>query len=222
MSFLCPLFLISVLMDGLYTTLTWVISVMLPPMAIFFPLFTLLEDFGYLPRIAFNLDHAFKCCGAHGKQSLTMCMGFGRNACGVTGCRIIESPRERLIAVLTNSFVPCNGRFPALIAIILIFFVPGASYMSSLVSGAILWFYSFHTPITLIISRILSATVLKGVPSSFVLELPPYRKPKIISIIVRSMLDRTVFVLGESHDFCSFWSRHMAAGQYRDGRYVAA
>ena len=186
-------------MDGLYTTLTWVISVMLPPMAIFFPLFTLLEDFGYLPRIAFNLDHAFKCCGAHGKQSLTMCMGFGCNACGVTGCRIIESPRERLIAVLTNSFVPCNGRFPALIAIILIFFVPGASYMSSLAAGAILAFFIvFSIFITLIISRILSVTVLKGVPSSFVLELPPYRKPKIISIIVRSMLDRTVFVLGRA------------------------
>ncbi|MEE0746720.1 MAG: ferrous iron transporter B [Anaerovoracaceae bacterium] len=194
-----PAVLISVLMDGLYTTLTWVISVMLPPMAIFFPLFTLLEDFGYLPRIAFNLDHAFRCCGAHGKQSLTMCMGFGCNACGVTGCRIIESPRERLIAVLTNSFVPCNGRFPALIAIILIFFVPGASYMSSLAAGAILAFFIvFSIFITLIISRILSATVLKGVPSSFVLELPPYRKPKIISIIVRSMLDRTVFVLGRA------------------------
>ena len=126
-------------------------------------------------------------------------MGFGCNACGVTGCRIIESPRERLIAVLTNSFVPCNGRFPALIAIILIFFVPGASYMSSLAAGAILAFFIvFSIFITLIISRILSATVLKGVPSSFVLELPPYRKPKIISIIVRSMLDRTVFVLGRA------------------------
>ena len=116
--------IVSLIMDGIYTTLTWVISVMLPPMAIFFPLFTILEDSGYLPRIAFNLDNAFKSCGAHGKQALTMCMGFGCNACGVTGCRIIESPRERLIAVLTNCFVPCNGRFPALITLILIFLAP--------------------------------------------------------------------------------------------------
>lgn len=194
-----PATLISVLMDGLYTTLTWVISVMLPPMAIFFPLFTLLEDFGYLPRIAFNLDHAFKRCGAHGKQSLTMCMGFGCNACGVTGCRIIESPRERLIAILTNSFVPCNGRFPTLIAVILIFFVSGSSSASSLKAGAILaLFIVFSILMTMAISKILSATVLKGVPSSFILELPPYRKPKIISVIVRSMLDRTVFVLGRA------------------------
>lgn len=108
---MAPTWLVSVICDGLYTTLAWVVSVMLPPMAIFFPLFTLLEDLGYLPRVAFNLDSAFKKCGAHGKQSLTMCMGFGCNACGVMGCRIIESPRERLIAIITNSFVPCNGRF---------------------------------------------------------------------------------------------------------------
>lgn len=191
--------LISVLMDGLYTTLTWVISVMLPPMAIFFPLFTLLEDFGYLPRVAFNLDNAFKKCGAHGKQSLTMCMGFGCNACGIMGCRIIESPRERLIAIITNNFVPCNGRFPTLIAIILIFFVSGAAAFGTLKAGLILTLFIILGIIaTLLVSKLLSKTVLKGMPSSFVLELPPYRKPKIGSVIVRSIFDRTIFVLGRA------------------------
>ena len=194
-----PNILVSALMDGLYTTLTWVISVMLPPMAIFFPLFTLLEDFGYLPRVAFNLDNAFKCCGAHGKQSLTMCMGFGCNACGVMGCRIIESPRERLIAIITNNFVPCNGRFPTLIAIILIFFVSGTASLGTLAAGCILTgFILIGIAVTLIVSKLLSKTVLKGMPSSFVLELPPYRKPKIGSVIVRSIFDRTVFVLGRA------------------------
>ena len=194
-----PGIMTSLIMDGLYTTLTWVISVMLPPMAIFFPLFTLLEDFGYLPRVAFNLDNVFKKCGTHGKQSLTMCMGFGCNACGVMGCRIIESPRERLIAVITNSFVPCNGRFPALIAIILVFFVSGSSFSGTLAAGAVLTlFILFGVFVTLAASKLLSETVLKGIPSSFVLELPPYRKPKIGSVIVRSILDRTVFVLGRA------------------------
>lgn len=194
-----PNMLESILMDGLYTTVTWVVSVMLPPMAIFFPLFTLLEDFGYLPRIAFNLDHAFKCCGAHGKQALTICMGFGCNACGVTGCRIIESPRERLIAILTNCFVPCNGRFPTLIAIILIFFAAGFGAFSSLAAGVMLTgFILFGIIVTLLVSKLLSKTLLKGFPSSFVLELPPYRKPKFGSIIVRSILDRTLFVLGRA------------------------
>lgn len=189
----------SLLMDGLYTTLTWVISVMLPPMAIFFPLFTLLEDLGYLPRIAFNLDSAFRRCGAHGKQSLTMCMGFGCNACGVMGCRIIESPRERLIAILTNVFVPCNGRFPTLIAIILIFFVAGFTSMKSLAAGVMLTAaIIFGILMTLAVSKLLSCTLLKGIPSSFVLELPPYRKPQIGSVIIRSILDRTVFVLGRA------------------------
>ncbi|MGN0703330.1 MAG: ferrous iron transporter B, partial [Lentihominibacter sp.] len=191
--------IVSLIMDGVYTTLTWVISVMLPPMAIFFPLFTILEDSGYLPRIAFNLDNAFKSCGAHGKQALTMCMGFGCNACGVTGCRIIESPRERLIAVLTNCFVPCNGRFPALISLILIFLAPAFGAFSSVMAGVILTFFIISGIIvTLLISRILSKTLLKGIPSSFVLELPPYRKPQFRSIIIRSLLDRTLFVLGRA------------------------
>lgn len=191
--------IVSLIMDGIYTTLTWVISVMLPPMAIFFPLFTILEDSGYLPRIAFNLDNAFKSCGAHGKQALTMCMGFGCNACGVTGCRIIESPRERLIAVLTNCFVPCNGRFPALITLILIFLAPTFGAFSSVMAGVILTFFIISGIIvTLLVSRILSKTLLKGIPSSFVLELPPYRRPQFRSIIIRSLLDRTLFVLGRA------------------------
>lgn len=194
-----PQSIVSMLMDGLYTTLTWVISVMLPPMAIFFPLFTLLEDLGYLPRIAFNLDNAFRKCGAHGKQALTMCMGFGCNACGVTGCRIIDSPRERLIAILTNNFVPCNGRFPTLIAMILIFFTAGVSYAGSFLSGIILTsFIVLGIAMTLAISKTLSSTILRGMPSSFILELPPYRKPQFCSVIIRSMLDRTLFVLGRA------------------------
>ena len=191
--------IISLTMDGIYTTLTWVISVMLPPMAIFFPLFTILEDFGYLPRIAFNLDNAFKSCGAHGKQALTMCMGFGCNACGVTGCRIIESPRERLIAILTNCFVPCNGRFPALITLILIFLACGFGAFNSLAAGIILSVFIISgIVVTLLISKLLSKTLLRGIPSSFVLELPPYRRPKFSSIIIRSLLDRTLFVLGRA------------------------
>lgn len=200
---LCSSFLpqtaVSLLIDGIYTTLTWVISVMLPPMAIFFPLFTLLEDFGYLPRIAFNLDNIFRKCGAHGKQSLTMCMGFGCNACGVMGCRIIDSPRERLIAIITNSFVPCNGRFPTLIAMILIFFTAGMSSFKSLTSGILLTVFIISGVLmTLAVSKLLSMTFLKGMPSSFVLEMPPYRMPQIGSVIIRSVLDRTLFVLGRA------------------------
>ena len=184
------------LLDGVYKTLTWVISVMLPPMAIFFPLFTLLEDFGYLPRVAFNMDHAFRKCCAHGKQSLTMCMGFGCNACGVIGCRIIDSPRERLIAILTNNFVPCNGRFPTLIAIITMFFVATLSFGSGIGACLLLTLIIvLGIVVTLLVSKFLSKTILKGIPSSFILELPPYRKPKIGSVIVRSLLDRTIFVL---------------------------
>lgn len=194
-----PAFIEAPLMDGIYKTLTWVISVMLPPMAIFFPLFTLLEDFGYLPRVAFNMDHAFKKCCAHGKQALTMCMGFGCNACGVTGCRIIESPRERLIAILTNSFVPCNGRFPTLIAIITMFFAASFSFGSGIASCLLLTLVILlGITATLLVSRLLSKTILKGLPSSFILELPPYRMPKIGSVIVRSILDRTLFVLGRA------------------------
>ena len=187
------------LMDGVYTTVTWVIAVMLPPMAIFFPLFALLEDFGYLPRVAFNLDNAFHRCGAHGKQALTMCMGFGCNACGVMGCRIIDSPRERLIAILTNCFVPCNGRFPILITMILIFFTAGLSVAAGLVAGLLLaTFIVFGIIMTLLISKILSKTLLKGMPSAFILELPPYRVPQIGRVIVRSFTDRTLFVLARA------------------------
>lgn len=173
---------------------------MLPPMAIFFPLFTLLEDFGYLPRVAFNLDHHFKKAGACGKQSLSMCMGFGCNAAGVVGCRIIDSPRERLIAIITNNFVPCNGRFPTLIAIISMFFV-GASvaFGQSLLSAVILTLVIvLGVMMTFMVSRILSLTFLKGVPSSFTLELPPYRVPQFGKVLTRSLIDRTLFVLGRA------------------------
>ena len=195
-----PGFLYEPLVFGVYRVLAWVVSVMLPPMAIFFPLFTLLEDFGYLPRVAFNLDKCFHKCHACGKQALTMCMGFGCNAVGVTGCRIIDSPRERLIAMLTNNFVPCNGRFPTLIAIITMFFVGttgglGASFLSAfLLAGAILT----GIGMTFLISRFLSGTILKGIPSSFTLELPPYRRPQVGKVIVRSVFDRTLFVLGRA------------------------
>lgn len=195
-----PIFIKGLLIDGVYTTLTWVIAVMLPPMAIFFPLFSLIEDSGYLPRIAFNLDKFFSKCGAHGKQSLTMAMGIGCNACGVTGCRIIESPQERLVAILTNNFMPCNGRFPTLIAIIMMFFAGSTfGFASSLkVAGILLIIIVLCVLVTLAISKLLSVTVAKGEPSGFALELPPYRKPQIFKTIVRSLLDRTLFVLGRA------------------------
>lgn len=196
-----PSWIDGLFIKGMYRTVAWVVSVMLPPMAIFFPLFTLFEDSGYLPRIAFNMDNFFRKAHAHGKQSLTMCMGFGCNACGVTGCRIIDSPRERLIAILTNNFVPCNGRFPTLIAIITMFFAGAAAsgMIRSVISvllltGVIL----IGVSMTLIISKLLSLTVLKGMPSSFILELPPYRTPQIGKVIVRSILDRTIFVFGRA------------------------
>lgn len=195
-----PSWLTGILVDGMYQTVTWVISVMLPPMAIFFPLFTILEDLGYLPRIAFNLDNYFKKACTTGKQALTMCMGFGCNAAGVVGCRIIDSPRERLIAILTNAFVPCNGRFPFLITVASIFIGSvatgfGASILSTI---AVLFVILLGIYLTLVISKILSKTILKGVPSSFILELPPYRKPQIGKVIVRSLLDRTLYVLGRA------------------------
>ena len=199
LSFL-PDFIRNTIVYGGYRVLAWVVSVMLPPMAIFFPLFTILEDSGYLPRIAFNLDRFFKKCNACGKQALTMCMGFGCNAVGVTGCRIIDSKRERLIAILTNSFVPCNGRFPMIIAIITIFFVGlNNTFTSSLLSALLLVLViCFSVFITLIISKILSKTILKGMPSSFILELPPYRKPQYLKVIIRSIIDRTLYVLGRA------------------------
>lgn len=190
----------DMLVLGMYRVLAWVVAVMLPPMAIFFPLFTLLEDFGYLPRVAFHLDHHFRKANTCGKQALTMCMGFGCNAVGVTGCRIIDSPRERLIAVLTNSFVPCNGRFPTLISIITMFFLGAASGFTASVLSSLLLTLTilFSVFCTFAASKLLSKTVLKGVPSSFTLELPPYRRPQVLKVVVRSVFDRTLFVLGRA------------------------
>ncbi len=185
----------ALFIGGVYRTLAWVVSVMLPPMAIFFPLFTLLEDAGFLPRIAFNMDKAFRIAGAHGKQSLTMCMGFGCNACGVTGCRIIDSPRERLIAIITNSLVPCNGRFPLLIALISMFFTFGTNLLSGLI---LLAWILLSVAMTLLVSYILTHTILRGTPSAFALELPPYRMPQVGKVLVRSILDRTLLVLGRA------------------------
>ena len=195
-----PMWLHDLLVLGAYRVLSWVVAVMLPPMAIFFPLFTLLEDMGYLPRIAFNLDHCFKKCHACGKQALTMCMGFGCNAAGVVGCRIIDSPRERLIAVLTNSLVPCNGRFPLLITLSTVFFAGAATGVLQSAGSALLLtgFILLGVSMTFLASRLLSATVLKGLPSSFTLELPPYRRPQLGRILLRSLLDRTLFVLGRA------------------------
>ena len=192
-----PQWMESLLVDGMYRTLAWVVSVMLPPMAIFFPMFSLLEDLGVLPRIAFNLDHAFKKAGACGKQALTMCMGFGCNAAGVIGCRIIDSKRERLLAILTNNFVPCNGRFPTLIALITMFLLVNANqqWLSAFyLTGCIL----LSVVVSILVSKILNKTLLKGMPSTFVLELPPYRKPQIMKTLIHSLFDRTLFVLGRA------------------------
>jgi ferrous iron transport protein B len=194
-----PKWLDGVLVQGIYKVLAWVVSVMLPPMAIFFPMFTLLEDFGLLPRIAFVLDPCFRCANACGKQGITMAMGFGCNACGVTGCRIIDSPRERLIAILTNSLVPCNGRFPTIIVIITMFFTIARGAANSVISAILLLAVILSGVVmTLIMSKILSVTLLKGKASSFTLELPPYRRPQFGRVLVRSILDRTVFVLARA------------------------
>lgn len=195
-----PLWMQGMIVDGIYSTLTWVVSVMLPPMAIFFPMFTLLEDLGYLPRIAFNLDKSFKKCCSCGKQALTMCMGLGCNAAGIIGCRIINSPKEKLIAILTNVFMPCNGRFPTLITISTVFIAAvlgtqAGSIMAAVIVSAVI---VFGVLVTLFVSKILSKTILKGIPSHFILELPPYRKPQIGKILVRSLIDRTLFVLGRA------------------------
>ncbi len=188
----------DVLIHGSYRVMAWVVAVMLPPMAIFFPLFTLLEDFGYLPRVAFNLDRCFQACKACGKQALTMCMGIGCNAAGVTGCRIIDSPRERLIAILTNAFMPCNGRYPTMITIIALFLASGGAGDSLLGAAMLVGVILLGVGMTLLVSRLLSATLLKGVPSSFTLELPPYRKPQVGKVIVRSVVDRTLKVLSRA------------------------
>ncbi|HHZ01605.1 MAG TPA: ferrous iron transporter B [Tissierellia bacterium] len=189
-------FIRGVLLDGVYLGLAWVVSVMLPPMAIFFPLFTLLEDLGYLPRVAFNLDHLFKKAGAHGKMCLSMCMGFGCNAAGVIGCRIIDSPRERLIAIVTNNLVPCNGRFPLIIVLSAAFFAYSGSLIDSIIPAiSITILVLLGVFATLTVSFILSRTILKGVPSTFTLELPPYRAPQVGRIVYTSIIDRTIFVL---------------------------
>ena len=192
-----PPWLQGLLVDGMFRTLAWVVAVMLPPMAIFFPLFTLLEDAGYLPRVAYNLDRPFQACRACGKQALTMCMGLGCNAAGVVGCRIIDSERERLLAVLTNSLMPCNGRFPALIALMTMFFAAagGSSLVSALLLTAAL---VLSVGLTFGATWLLSMTVLRGRPSAFALELPPYRAPQVGQVIVRSVFDRTLFVLGRA------------------------
>ncbi len=189
---------ISFLCDGVVGTTGWIVSVMLPPMAIFFPLFTVAEDLGYLPRVAFDLDRCFKGCGGCGKQALCMCMGLGCNAVGVSGCRIIDSKRERLVATVTNSFIPCNGRFPTVLTICTLFFT-GSGRSSGLVSATVLTLaVMLSVTVTLLASLVLSKTVLKGRPSFFTLELPPYRTPNIIETVKRSVLDRTLFVLARA------------------------
>lgn len=194
----CPKWIHGLLILGVYRTLAWVISVMFPPMAIFFPIFTFLEDLGYLPRVCFNMDYIFKKAHAHGKQVLTMCMGLGCNAAGIISCRIIDSPREKLIAILTNNFIPCNGRFPTLIALSSIFvgihFYNNSLFASLIVTLMII----IGVILTLLTSYVLSKTLLKGFPSSFTLELPPYRKPQIGRILFTSLIDRTIFVLGRA------------------------
>jgi ferrous iron transport protein B len=192
-----PWWLTGFVWNGVYRGLAWVVSVMLPPMAIFFPMFTILEDLGYLPRVAFNMDWLFRKAGAHGKQALTMAMGFGCNAAGVISTRIIDSPRERLIAILTNNFVPCNGRYPTLIMLATIFvaaqFPP--AFASFAAAGAVMAVVLLGVAVTLAVSWGLSRTVLKGEASAFTLELPPYRRPSILRILYTSLVDRTIFVL---------------------------
>ena len=192
-----PWWLSGLVWSGVYRGLAWVVSVMLPPMAIFFPMFTILEDLGYLPRVAFNMDWLFRRAGAHGKQSLTMAMGFGCNAAGIVAARIIDSPRERLIAILTNNFVPCNGRWPTLIMLATIFvaarFPPAVASFAA--AGAVMGVVLIGGAFTLLVSWTLSRTLLRGEASAFTLELPPYRRPSILRILYTSLVDRTVFVL---------------------------
>jgi ferrous iron transport protein B len=192
-----PWWITGFIWDGVYLGLAWVVSVMLPPMMIFFPCFTIMEDLGYLPRVAFNLDWLYRKAGAHGKQSLTMAMGFGCNAAGVISTRIIDSPRERLIAILTNNFVPCNGRFPTLIMLATVFVAASFSpAITSLVAaGTVVFIVLIGVAVTFVISWLLSRTLLKGEASAFTLELPPYRRPNVKRIIYTSIIDRTLFVL---------------------------
>lgn len=195
-----PWYITGFLWDGVYRAMAWIVSVMLPPMAIFFPAFTLLEDLGYLPRVAFNMDWLFNKAGSHGKQSLTMAMGFGCNAAGVISTRIIDSPRERLIAILTNNFVPCNGRFPTLIMLATVFVAASFSpiWTSIIAAATVVGVVLIGVIFTLIISWVLSRTILKGQASAFTLELPPYRRPNVMRILYTSLVDRTIFVLGRA------------------------
>lgn len=195
-----PWWLTGLVWHGVFRGLAWVVSVMLPPMAIFFPAFTILEDLGYLPRVAFNLDWLFRKAGAHGKQALTMAMGFGCNAAGVTSTRIIDAPRERLLAILTNNFVPCNGRFPTLIMLSVIFVaaaVPPA-FAAIAAAGSVLLVVVLGVGFTLAVSYALSRSLLAGEASAFTLEMPPYRRPSILRILYTSLIDRTVFLLGRA------------------------
>lgn len=192
-----PWWVTGFIWHGVYRGLAWVVSVMLPPMAIFFPIFTILEDLGYLPRVAFNVDALFKKAGAHGKQALTMSMGLGCNAAGVVACRVIDSPRERLIAILTNNFMPCNGRWPTLIILATLFvaaaFPPAFAAMAA--AGSLVLIVLIGAATTLLVSAILSRSFLRGEASSFTLELPPYRRPSILRVLYTSLIDRTIFVL---------------------------
>ncbi len=197
--FKLPPFLKGILINGSFRVMGWVVAVMLPPMAIFFPLFTLLEDFGYLPRIAYNLDKPFSKCNACGKQALCMCMGLGCNAVGVTGCRIIDSKRERMLAILTNSFIPCNGKYPTLITLLSLFFISGSIINGSVLTAVFLTAIIISCVLlTFLFTKLLSLTLLKGEPSAFTLELPPFRKPQLIKVLVRSVFDRTLSVLGRA------------------------
>ncbi|GAB4416801.1 MAG: nucleoside recognition domain-containing protein [Anaerolineales bacterium] len=192
-----PWWITGFLWEGVYRGLAWVVSVMLPPMAIFFPMFTFLEDLGYLPRVAFNLDWLFKRSGAHGKQALSMAMGFGCNAAGVVATRVIDSPRERLVAILTNNFVPCNGRFPTLIMLATVFVAASFSpaLTSFIAAGTVVGVVLIGVVFTFFMSWLLSRTLLKGEASAFTLELPPYRRPNFGRILYTSLIDRTIFVL---------------------------
>ena len=195
-----PFWLTGFLWHGVFRGLAWVVSVMLPPMMIFFPMFTILEDLGYLPRVAFNMDWLFRKAGAHGKQALTMAMGFGCNAAGIIATRVIDSPRERLIAILTNNFVPCNGRFPTLIMLAVIFVAAAfpPAFASVAAAGAVVGVVLIGVGFTLLASWLLARTVLQGEASAFTLELPPYRRPSILRILYTSLIDRTIFVLGRA------------------------
>lgn len=192
-----PFWLDGVLIDGAYLAMAWVVSVMLPPMAIFFPLFTLLEDFGYLPRVSFNMDSLYRKVGAHGKQALTMAMGFGCNAAGIVATRVIDSPREKLIAIITNNFSLCNGRWPTQILIAVIFIGSAApAYLAGIVSAAaVVLIAVLGIVFSLLVSWGLSNSILRGEASAFSLELPPYRPPRILQTLYTSLIDRTIFVL---------------------------